>query len=194
VTKKEVGTDLASALKEQLALMTVLVLFAGLVSTETYYAAFGIRYQLLELSVSHLVSRGMTAVLDSPFLLVAYVAALFWLSFGAGWFGARRPSWSRLVQPATYGLVFAIIVVAYLTSVSAGRDAARRDLGAMTSLLPVVQAMKSTDGRTLPYVGYRLLTAGNETVVVFKPIGSPAESPFIHLLKREDVGDITITR
>ena len=81
--KKDHETGLASALKEQLALITFVVLFAGMVSTETYYAAFGIRYQLLELSVAHLVSRGLTAVVDSPFLLIAYVAAILWLSAGA---------------------------------------------------------------------------------------------------------------
>jgi hypothetical protein len=187
-------SGLASALKEQLALIAFVVLFAGMISTETYYAAYGIRYQFLGLSVAHLISRGLTSVLDSPILLLTFLSAIAWLGGGARLFATHKQNRAGLVQPVTYALVFAIVVVTYFSAVAAGRNAAEQDLKNTTSRLPVVQAMTDAEGKPLSFGGYRLLTVGQENVAVFKPVASHAESPFIHILKRDAVGEITITR
>ena len=110
------------------------------------------------------------------------------------WFATRKPKWAGLVQPVTYVLLLAIVVITYFSAIAAGRHAADLDLGASTSRLPLIQAMTSAKGTPLAFGGYRLLTAGAATIAVFRPVTSPAESPFIHLLKRDDVGEITITR
>lgn len=188
------ATALAGALKEQFALILFVILFAGLISTETYYEGFGLRYQFIELSIPHLVTRGLTAVFDSPLLLLAYGIAIVWLSAGAALFVRSRPHMVGFVQIISYAVILVIVVVAYFSAVAAGRHAANLDLAASTSRLPTVQAMTSTAGAPLPFAGYRLLIAGPQTVAVFRPTASPAESPFIHLLKRETVGDITISR
>lgn len=192
--QKGEAAGLTSALKEQLALITFVVLFAGVVSTETYYSAFGIRYQVLALSVPHLVSRGLTAVIDSPFLLLAYLTAIVWLSAGAAWIGRERPGLAGFIQLISYVLIFVVVAVSYYSAVAAGRHGAETDLAGATSRLPTVQSMTSPEGKPLPYEGFRLLTAGADTVAVFKPAQSRAESPFIHLLKRDSVGEITISR
>lgn len=188
------NSGLVSALKEQLALIAFIVLFAGMISSETYYAAYGIRYQFLGLSVAHLISRGLTSVLDSLILLLAFFSAIAWLGGGARFFVSRKPNRAGLVQPVTYCLIFAIVVITYFAAVAAGRVSAEQDLNNATSRLPVVQAMTNAEGKQLPFEGYRLLTVGEKNVAVFKPVSSQAESPFIHLLKREAVGEITITR
>lgn len=194
MTQSSAPAGLASALKEQLALITFVVMFAGLVSTETYYSAFGIRFQVLALSIPHLVSRGLTAVIDGPFLLLAYLTAIVWLAAGAAWTGVQRPRLAGFIPLISYALIFVVVAVAYYSAVAAGRHAAERDLAGATSRLPTVQAMNSADGKPLPYHGFRLLTVGADTVALFKPAQSRAESPFIHLLKRDSVGEITISR
>ena len=65
---------------------------------------------------------------------------------------------------------------------------------AQTSQLPIVRELRGKDGSVLPYAGDRLLFAGKDSVILFKAAGSPSESPFIHLLKRDDTGEITVTR
>jgi hypothetical protein len=186
---------MAAALKEQLTLITFVILFAGLIATETYYAAFGVRYQLLELSVTHLVYRGLTAALDSPALVLAYLVTIAWLSFGADRLaGMRRPWVRRSLQPITYALILVVVGTTYFAAVAAGARFANLDLQARTSRLPVVQEIKDSEGKPLPFAGYRMLMAGKDTIVVFRAVDGPAESPFIHLLKRETTGEITLLR
>lgn len=192
--KEKADSGVTSALKEQLALITFVVLFAGLVSTETYYAGFGVRYQLLELSITHLVYRGLTAAIDSAWLIIVYVLAIGWLSFGAEWTSGRSNRWAAAAQPISYVLVILIAIVAYMAAISAGARAANLDLRNETSRLPVVREIKDSSGKPLPFAGYRLLMAGKDTVVLFRATSNDAESPFIHLLKRDETGEITITR
>jgi hypothetical protein len=175
-------------------LLTFLVLFGGIVSTETYYAAFGIHYQLLDLPIPHLVYRGLTAIIESWPLLVAYVIAMAWLAVGADLIAARSQRWAKWTPLATYGLIMLVIAVSYFAAIDAGRRAAQNDLMARTSGLPVVQQLSSAKGQVLPFQGYRLLNAGKDDIVVFKAVGGEAEVPFIHVLKREDIGEITLSR
>lgn len=190
----EKQAEIAAALKDQLALITFLVLFAGLVATDTYYAGFGIRYQVIEFSLTHLVYRGLTAVIDGPWLIIAYVVAIAWLAGGSMWVAGKGAPWARWVQPTSYALIILLVIVAYVAAVAAGSYAAERDLAERTSQLPVIRGLKGKDGAALPYTGDRLLFAGKDTVILFKAAASSADSPFIHLLKRDDVSDIALTR
>ena len=88
----------------------------------------------------------------------------------------------------------AIVAVAYPCAILAGRDAAKRDVVATTSWLPTIQSITSVKGGELPYGGQRLLLASKETVICFMPVARPADVPKVNLLRREDVGDIVITR
>ncbi len=193
-TTSDNGSGIASALKEQLALITFVVLFAGLVSTETYYAGFGVRYQVLEFSITHLVYRGLTAVLDGPWLIVAYLIAMGWLAGGSAGMAGRWPRTAPWVQPITYALVILVVITTYLAGIAAGAHAADVDLRSGTSRLPVVRELKNKDGKAMPFAGYRLLFAGKDIVILFKPAASTAEVPFIHLIKRDDTSDITLSR
>jgi hypothetical protein len=181
-------------LKEQLALITFLVLFAGLVSTDTYYSGFGIRYQVMEFSITHLVYRGLTAVTDGPWLMIAYLVAIGWLAGGCAWLSKKGARLCQWVQPITYAIIVTLVIIAYAAAISAGANAANRDLSAEASHLPIVREIKGKDGTALPFTGYRLLFAGKDTVILFKAVATAAESPFIHLLRRDDTSDITLTR
>lgn len=187
-------SSIAAALKEQLALISFVVLFAGLVSTETYYAGFGIRYQVMEFSITHLVYRGLTAVFDGPWLVLAYLVAISWLAGGSIRIAKWWPSTAPWAQPITYGLVILVVIVTYFAGVAAGAHAANIDLGAESSRLPVIRELKDKDGKAMPYKGYRLLFAGKDSIIIFRSAANSAEVPFIHIIKRDDTGEITLSR
>lgn len=191
---KSDDSTIASALKEQLALISFVVLFAGLVSTETYYAGFNIRYQVLELSITHLVYRGLTAIFDGPWLVFAYLVAIGWLAGGSAIVSKRWPRTTPWTALITYSLVILVVVVAYFAAVAAGANAANADLAAETSRLPVIREIKDKDGNLMPFADYRLLSAGKDSVIIFRPAENSAEVPFIHLLKRGDTGEIILSR
>ena len=193
--KAPVEVDISSALREQLTLVTFVILFAGLVATDTYYAGFGIRFQLLDLAMPFLVYRGLTAAFSSIVLIVIYALTIAWLSYGAVQLASSAKAAVRgSVQPVTYALILLIVVATYFAAVSAGRTAAVRDQTARYSQLPVVQSLAAADGRPLDFQGSRVLFAGKDSVVLFKATNGPSEVPFMHILKRDDVGEITISR
>jgi hypothetical protein len=57
-----------SVLKEQFAMIAILVVLIGTVYTDSYYAGFGLRYQSLNLPAAHILYRGFTAIVDMPSL------------------------------------------------------------------------------------------------------------------------------
>ena len=183
-----------SALKDQLALISSLILFAGLAATDTYYAGFGIRYQLLDLPVQHLVYRGLTAIFQSHALCVGYIVVVYWLSGAWPWLLRRYENWANSLQVATYTVVIVVVSIAYFSGISAGRTAANSDEMVTTSSLPIIQAIKDSHCASVECNGCRLLLSGKDTVAIFKPVNSPNEVPLIHLLKREDIGEITLSR
>jgi len=186
--------SVTAAIREQLTLLTFLALFAGIVSTETYYAAFGVRYQLLDLPLPHLVYRGLTAIIQSWPLIVAYLIAMAWLAAGADSLARRGPRWATSAPLVTYGVIILVVAISYFAAIRAGQHSSQQDLQSRTSDLPVIQSMKSAKGDALPFQRYRLLNASKDTIIAFKATSNDAEVPFIHLLKREDVGEITLSR
>jgi hypothetical protein len=189
------GSDgITTALKEQLVLVSFLVLFAGIVSSDTYYAAFGLRYQFLDLSTEHLIYRGITALLSSWSLGIVYAAAMFWLASGGPLLKARLPKRTAWLELVSYLFVAGITATAYCAALRSGATAATADLNAKTCQLPTIQSATDTNDRKLQLDGYRILLAGKDTVVVFKPVDQGAQLPFIHLLKREDIRELVLVR
>src|SRR5438477_9600817 len=96
---------LPGIIKDQLILLSFLVLLAGIVSTETYYAVFGVKYQFLSLPSFHLIYRGLTSLFDAPLLLLTYAAAALWLVLDM--YGAAK-RWDRFLRyrgVASYGFL-----------------------------------------------------------------------------------------
>lgn len=73
--------DITRALRDQLALISVLVLFAGIRFIEAYYWQFGIALSTIDFSVQYLIYRGLLAVFESPWIGVAYLGCVVWLAF-----------------------------------------------------------------------------------------------------------------
>ena len=186
---------LASGIKDQLALVSVLVLFAGFVATDTYYAAFGLRFQVLDLSIDHLVYRGITAVITSWPLAAAYILAVGWLAYGAQLLKLARPKiTSQATEAITYGVVLAVTIVAYFSAIASGRANAADDILQSSSRLPVIQSVRNAAGTELPLTGDRLLLSTKDLLVVFKAVNDANEVPFIHMLKGDDVHEMVVSR
>ena len=64
------------ALRDNLALLALLITLVGISSTEAYYAYFGLKYQFIDLSGSHIPYRGLTTVFLFPLLIVLYLVAI----------------------------------------------------------------------------------------------------------------------
>ena len=94
----------------------------------------------------------------------------------------------------SHGLIVGIVCAAYFAAISVGSNAAWHDMNAQSSELPLIQKIIDKKGNTLDFEGFRLLVSGKDSVAIFKPVTTIAEVPSIHLMNREEIGEIIINR
>lgn len=195
---------LSSSLKDDLVLFGFLVLFVGLVSTDTYYAAFGIRYQFLSLPSFHVVYRGLSVLILAPYLLLPYAITivLLWLDRDVSRVN-RRIAFRRWRTLLSYGLIMLMLTITYPLARYAGNREAERDLYEDTSNLPEVvnlilegETQETDEFFEKTDTHYRLLLTDADYVIVFKPLppGARGLLPNIKRLKKGDVHVIETNR
>lgn len=138
----------AAVLQEQIALIAILVVLVGTVYSDSYYAAFGLRYQSLNLPAAHIIYRGFTVLVTSPYVAIPpYLLAVGWLAL----ISTRRPTpWIGQNQIwLTYVVIVGVLFLAYPLTVHAGLRAAAQDRG-MESHLPRIKQMLSAHAAAGP--------------------------------------------
>lgn len=170
----------AEYLRDQLVLIGLLVFLIGLVETESYYAAFGVRYQSIDLPSFHLVYRGLTTVLAAWYLALPYVAAMAWFwfeeRFGEAHTGARRIA-------SAYALTLLLVLFGFLSAAPVGRRQARKDTTADRSGLPRVECIVLiAEPGDCKYRGFRHLLSSGDAIVIFQPVSEDQRSTFPHII------------
>jgi hypothetical protein len=184
------------ALKENLSLLSLMVVLIGTSSTESYYGSFGLKYQLLSIPAAHILFRGLTAVWGFPLLALLYILAL-----------ATAASQTRLapllggverLRWANHAAIAIFVVLAWAGGEYAGHYAANLDMKADTSSLPLISKIDLREGATeqtpsSPSQGYRLLLQTSEGLHFFKGVENPDnESPLIKFVPAEAIHALTI--
>ena len=183
------------ALKENLALLSLMVVLAGTSSSDSYYAVFGVRYQSLDLPASHILFRGLTAVWGYPPLGIAYLAALAIMA-GQSRVAVLLGGLDR-VRWLNHAAIVLAVVVAWAGGNRAGSQAARQDASSASSSLPLIsridlKAATPAHVPSSPAEGYRLLLQDKGGIRFFKALEHPAtESPLVHYMSTEAIDAIT---
>jgi hypothetical protein len=173
----------ASVLKEQFAMIAILVVLIGTVYTDAYYASFGLRYQSLNLPAAHIIYRGFTAVTDMPLLALPYLIGVFWLGFVSTATDASRLRGRIWIS---YLMLSFILAIAYPLTTYAGLRAAKRDLGGDSTLPRVKQLLpkEAASGTGCEVAdACRLLLVDSDYLYVFVPQGT-TDVPHIKRLDR----------
>jgi hypothetical protein len=184
------------ALKENLSLLSLMVVLIGTSSTESYYGSFGLKYQVLSIPAAHILFRGLTAVWGLPLLALLYILAL-----------AIVASQSRLalllggldrLRWVNHTAIAIFVVLAWAGGEYAGHSAALTDMKADASSLPLISKIDFKEGVSeqepySPSQGYRLLLQTSEGLRIFKAVQNPDnESPLIKFIPAEGVHALTI--
>lgn len=210
-SEDESTQSISATLKDELLLIGFLVLFVGIISTDAYYAAFGVRYQFLNLPSFHIVYRGLTVLTSAPYLLLPYglVVLFLWLGRNVYLFGVNSwfQHWRTLLS---YAAILVMLAVTYPLARYAGRSAADLDLHEATTTLPEVvrlvtnqdkgQEKEQDKGQEKEQqiedsltnkTNYRLLLIDSDFAVVFEPI-KPGVTNFLPSIIRIAKGDIHV--
>jgi hypothetical protein len=182
----------SSIIKDEILLIGLFVLFIGIIHTETYYSAFGVRYQFLELPTFHVIYRGLTAIIAAPYLLIPYVLAIGWLGFERYITSEKRPRLLRFRRLVSFFVIFILLVITYPLARLAGQREAKSDLYVETSALPQILNLElSGDVVYGPEAGYRLLVVDSDYLVVFKPL-KQSDISAAPIIKRFSKGGVNV--
>ncbi len=184
---KKPGESLIGPLKDQIALIALLVTLAGLASTEAYYARFNVQYQFLSLPATHIVYRGIGVALSRPYVSIPYVIASGWILLVSS--GRLLTRSQRFELPLTYVVIFLSTISTYLIARVAGTQQADADRVEQTCTLPRVMAAEIKDMPDID-IGQklRLLTIDANYVIVFKPVNdATARIPLVKRISKDAV-------
>jgi hypothetical protein len=134
---------LASLIKDELIIMSFLVLYIGIISTDAYYSYFGLKYQFFQFPIFHIIYRGLTVLLQSPILLIPYILTISLLSLD---FYALKSNWIRYQNfrtPGMYIILLILLVITYPLAIKAGKRGAELDVVEKTSSLPRIIRLKT---------------------------------------------------
>jgi len=190
--EKEKILAIPEIIKDQLVLISSLILAVGIISTHTYYAVFGIKYQFLDLPTFHIVYHGLLILVDAPYLLAPYAIAVGWLGLDNY---ASLNNWRTFLLfrvPLTYVLIIILFAMTFPLAQRAGRKQAEADLFEGTSTLPKIVNMELSNGEKYGLGDqYRLLVVDSTYTIIFKPL-DPGDNSTLPNIKRFSKGQINV--
>jgi hypothetical protein len=182
-------------IRDQLYLLSLLVIFVGIVSTDTYYQAFNVKYQTLNLPASHILIRGMTAVFTNWYILLSYAVAALWLVFQKAIVLTVSKKLLVLAGILPYLFIGAVIAANFPLASFAGKTMANIDMHANSSLPRIISISRkscTTPNSDCTYSGARLLVYDGSYLIVFWPLEKDAAAELIniHRIAKEDANVI----
>ncbi len=181
--------------REQLFLISIIVLFSGLVFIDSYYQRFGLKHQITDFSVTHIAYKGLIMIKFYWWIIIPYA-----LTAGFSWFEivAIRSDWKGLLDlriPIMYIFLFVVFSTVYYIADKAGMRRAQLDLSSETSELPVIDEIVSKqltyyDGKK----NYLLFLDSKDYIIVFESIdlkrGEDNTVPTILRIPRQEIFEI----
>lgn len=188
---KDDTKGLAEILKEQLALLALVLLLAGTVYADAYYAQFGIKLSSLGFSSSYLIYRAFSALTYAPLISLPYLLSLLW--FGIDELVIRRRESFKVFRIiAAYIVLVLVIVFSYLCAYTAGLNRARDDMHAEKSSLSRIQSAHPSIGDCGPG-DCRILTSDSENLYVIKPTPlSSGAIPNVRILEKKNYDELIV--
>ncbi|MBF0612758.1 MAG: hypothetical protein HQL55_16670 [Magnetococcales bacterium] len=174
------------AFRDNLGLLSLVVVLIGVSSTDAYYGAFGLKYQLLSIPANHLLYRGLTSVFDSFYVSICYIASVF-VIVCQGRLAVLFGSIDR-VRFLNYAFVIVISIISWFSGLQIGRNLAMEDYTVDKSNLPMVQKiLYKKDSNASEIDGavkdYRILLQTNAGFYLLRPVKDPhTESPLIQYI------------
>ncbi len=109
--KEESQTTVFNVLKDEIFFIIFIIICVGVIYTDTYYQKFGVKYQYLDLPTFHVIYRGLTVIIDSPYIILPYLLALgIYIIDALSW----KYKWNTFITyrvPLTYLVVFALYCI-----------------------------------------------------------------------------------
>lgn len=186
----------AEIAKADFLLVGAFLLFFGLISTDAYYRAFGLRFQFLTYPWNLIIFRGLLTVVRYPWLwvLLLVMIVLFQVDRGLSRSSTFRHHTWRIVV----GYIFAALIVASLPALGThvGADEAAKDMGWSTTTLPRITQLVGSDGQKENCPQCLLLLMDSSEIVYFGALekGEKDVLPQTKIRARSSITSLDTTR
>jgi hypothetical protein len=149
---------------QQVFIAAILIAFFGILSTQAYYATFGIEYYFLDIPIQHIIYRAIALIKYDPWMILPYLAMVFVLAFDEAQIPLKLGRVSISSKLYTYPLLIGILVWGWLLSVDAGVRLAVDQMDPRTTSLRQLSAFDSADAEKQKGVAQFL--AENDVVLI----------------------------
>jgi hypothetical protein len=167
------------SIRDELFLISFIVLCAGLVFTDAYYQRFGYRYQAFNFSTLHIIYKGLTMVFTSPFMLIPYVLTIFMVIFEL--FAIRKNIYTFLSFriPILYTFIIINLLIVFSLAKNTGEKQAALDMNMETTGLPKIRLLQSVELTIkAPIDNYLLFVVDDNFVTYFEPLKNSQEAAY----------------
>ena len=171
-----------------LSVLAAYVVFTGLVTTEAYYSVFGIRYQTLQFSATHILYRGLTIIAGDPWLAVPLTLSIWWVFAGDADSSGVSNGAGRTLTLALAALL--LVGVTYRIAQSAGVAAGQRDAQDATSSLPRIETVSGG----MAHPGDAILWFDDHEMIAFTPIDNLSAVPIVKRILRSEIHELSMSR
>jgi len=181
---------IAEILKEQFALLAILVLLAGTVYADGYYGSFGLKLSSLGFSSSYVIYRGFTVILDCIWVGTPYLLSAIWFAVDEILLRPRNNLKAFRVM-VVYFVVLLVLVSTYLLAHLAGVERANKDMHQETSTLTRIKTSKPSIDGCGPDA-CRILFTDSDTIYILLPSPSSQTGtvPNVRWLQRKDYSEV----
>lgn len=176
-------------IQDELFLITFFILCSGLVFTDSYYQRFGVKYQFLDLSVMHIIYKGLALILHYHLIVIPYFLTIAVMIIEIQLTNKNKDKILDYKIPFAYFFLFVNLLILYPIADNAGRAQALVDMNDSTTGLPKIEYLQS-EQLTLEYPKdkFALFSTNNDFVVFFKlSTNTNAEIPIMKRIRTADI-------
>lgn len=185
----DVHSDLLKVIKDQVLFAASFFSIFGLLMMDSYYQAFGVNYQFLGLSASHILYRGVTLVFFNWMFVTVFLMIL--IGVFVSYVKINVPMASSHVPPNVGSYVILSIALFFggYLAFTTGRSTAVRDMYVDTTTLRQITGFHSTNREKKILLDklmangepLLLLSGADDKIIVFNPPKLQASYPRIDM-------------
>ena len=184
---KEESKSLFSNIKEELALITLVILATGLIFVDAYYQTYGLRVDSFSGNSLMLVYKGLLMTINYPIIFLPYAITIAIPSIDI--YLAKTKWWLKFKRPIAYTILFFILYFAYCLATNLGVRRGRQDMVLNTTHLSKIQVLETkSDTTQAPEQILLLLATDNDFIYVFEP--TPNLENQIPVIQRISKGEV----
>jgi hypothetical protein len=170
------GSDYLKIIRDQIVFIAALFSIFGVIYADFYYSSFGVRYQSLNLSPTHILYRGVTLIYFNLYFLLVFLMIIIGVLMSRLGFSILVGGYAMRGGIVIYLILSIAAVIGAYLSVTTGQNTAVQDMYVNTTSLREITCFHSKNEEKAQFVTQMLesgpvllLNSSGEHILIFHP-------------------------